>query len=478
MLHLQPKKLPGIIESTLLLLVTIGIISYFIIEIQTVPHIPILIGILIMIAYGYMKKMTFKNLQFGMTQGAQTGMGAVLLFFVIGVLIASWMASGTIPALMNAGFLLAGGPWLLAIIFAVTAIVGVALGSSFTTAATVGVAFIGVAQSMDVSLAMAAGAIVSGAFFGDKMSPLSDTTNLASTVVKVDLFDHIKNMSWTTIPAFIITFILFMILSPNGTANVEQLENFQSGLNASGLIHWTSWIPLAVLIAMTVTKRPAFLSLAISSITATLIAGFRGVLGWGTLFGTWFDGFQGNTESEVVNELLTRGGMNGMLFTVSLVILALALGGLFFVTGVIPAILTRVQDSLKSARAAILSTAFTAIGINITIGEQYLSILLTGEAYQDIYEKAGLAKKNLSRTLEDAGTVINPLVPWSVCGVFLSGVLGVPVLEYLPFAFFCLISPLLTILFGITGKTLTPKEVNLRSIEKADENNFTHSKSL
>ncbi|WP_394219927.1 Na+/H+ antiporter NhaC [Halobacillus trueperi] len=468
MLHLQPKKLPGIIESTLLLLVTIGIISYFIIDIQTVPHIPILIGILIMIAYGSLKKMSFKDLQYGMTQGAQTGMGAILLFFVIGVLIASWMASGTIPVLMNAGFLLAGGPWFLAIVFAVTAIVGVALGSSFTTAATVGVALIGVAQSMDVSLAMTAGAIVSGAFFGDKMSPLSDTTNLASTVVKVDLFDHIKNMAWTTIPAFVITFVLFMILSPNGSPDVEQLNTFQAGLSETGLMHWSSWIPLVLLVIMTVTKRPAFLSLAISSIVATLIAGIRGVMEWGALFGTWFDGFQGNSGNDIVNDLLTRGGMNGMLFTVSLVILALALGGLFFVTGIIPSILTRVQESLKSARSATLSTAFTAIGINIAIGEQYLSILLTGEAYQDIYEKAGLARKNLSRTLEDAGTVINPLVPWSVCGVFLSGVLGVPVLEYLPFAFFCLLSPLLTLLFGLTGKTLTPKQAKVQALDKAN----------
>lgn len=469
MLHLQPKKLPNIFESSLLLLVTIAIISYFIIEVQTTPHIPILIGILVMITYGFFKKMNFKDLQFGMIQGAQTGMGAILLFFVIGILIASWMASGTIPVLMNTGFLLSSGPWFLAIIFAVTAIVGVALGSSFTTAATVGVAFIGVAQSMDVSLAMTAGAIVSGAFFGDKMSPLSDTTNLASTVVNVDLFDHIKNMSWTTIPAFIITFILFMFLSPEGRADVEQLNSFQTGIAETGLMHWTSWIPLLLLIAMTVTKRPAFLSLSISSITATFLAGFRGVMDWASLWGTWFDGFQSQTGNEVVDELLTRGGMNSMLFTVSLVILALSLGGLFFVTGVIPAILSRVQESLKSARAATLSTAFTAIGINIAIGEQYLSILLTGEAYQDVYEKAGLAKKNLSRTLEDAGTVINPLVPWSVCGVFLSGVLGVPVLDYLPFAFFCLLCPLLTILFGITGKTLTPKTTeNAAASEKVN----------
>ncbi|MBA2174601.1 Na+/H+ antiporter NhaC [Halobacillus locisalis] len=458
MLHLRPKSLPSLFESVALLLFTIVMISVFITQIQSVPHVPILLGILLMLTYGFIKRMSFKELQSGMIEGAQTGMGAVLLFFLIGILIASWMASGTIPTLMNVAFSLAGGPWFLAIVFAVTAIVGVALGSSFTTAATVGVAFIGVAQSMDVSLAMTAGAIVSGAFFGDKMSPLSDTTNLASTVVDVDLFEHIRNMSWTTIPAFIITFILFVLLSPDQQASGGQLSGIREGLADAGLMHWSSWIPLAILVALTITKRPAFISLAASSLVATFIAGIRGVLEWSALWTTWFDGFQADTSNEAVNSLLTRGGMNSMLFTVSLVILALALGGLFFKTGIIPAILESVQQSLRSARSVTLSTAFTAIGINLSIGEQYLSILLTGEAYQDMYEKAQLAKKNLSRTLEDAGTVINPLVPWSVCGVFLSGVLGVPVLDYLPFAFFCLLSPILTILFGFTGKTLTYKE--------------------
>ncbi|MCA1012132.1 Na+/H+ antiporter NhaC [Halobacillus halophilus] len=455
MLHLQPKKLPGVVESSLILLLVIGIISYFIIEIQTVPHIPILIGILLMVTYGMLKKVSFQELQHGMVQGAQTGMGAVLLFFLIGILIASWMASGTIPVLMDTAFYLAGGPWFLAIAFAVTAIVGVALGSSFTTAATVGVAFIGAAQTMDLPLAMTAGAVVSGAFFGDKMSPLSDTTNLASTVVKVDLFDHIKNMSWTTIPAFILSALAFILLSPGQQVSPEQLAGFQNGLAEAGVIHWSSWLPLLVLVVMAVSKRPAFISLAVSSLVAILLAGFRGVMEWSALWSTWFNGYTADTSNDAVNNLLTRGGMNDMLFTIALVILALALGGLFFKTGVIPSILARVQSGLKSARSATLSTALTAIGINLAIGEQYLSILLTGEAYQDIYEKAGLARKNLSRTLEDAGTVINPLVPWSVCGVFLSDVLGVPVLEYLPFAFFCLLCPVLTIIFGFTGKTLT-----------------------
>ncbi|WP_028781920.1 Na+/H+ antiporter NhaC [Thalassobacillus devorans] len=457
MLHLQPKKLPGIIESIGMLLLIVALISFFIIEMQSVPHVPILMAVLLMTAYGFIRKFTFARLQEGMVQGAQSGMGAVLIFFLIGILISSWMASGTIPALMDVSFSLAGGPWFLAIVFTITAITGVALGSSFTTSATLGVAFLGVAQTMDASLAMTAGAIVSGAFFGDKMSPLSDTTNLASTVVKVDLFAHIKNMTWTTIPAFIISFILFAVLSPKQRVQSENLAAIHNTLNESGLVHWSSWIPVLVLLAMTVTKRPAFVALAVSSITASLIAGFRNTLSWSELWSTWFSGYSASTSNEIINEMLSRGGIDSMLFTISLVILALTLGGLMFVTGIIPSVLYHVQQMLQSVRSITLSTAFTAIGINVFIGEQYLSILLTGEAYQDIYDRANLARKNLSRTLEDAGTVINPLVPWSVCGVFLADVLGVAVIDYLPFAFFCLLSPVLTILYGLTGKTITKK---------------------
>ncbi|MBM7551136.1 Na+/H+ antiporter NhaC [Thalassobacillus pellis] len=458
MLHLQPKKLPSMAEAIILLILIVSVISYFIIRLQTVPHIPILIGLMIMLSYGLFKGFSFKMLQNGMIQGAQTGMGAVLIFFLIGILISSWMVSGTIPALMDVAFLMTGGPWFLALVFAITAIVGVALGSSFTTSATIGVALLGVASSLDASLAMTAGAIVSGAFFGDKMSPLSDTTNLASTVVKVDLFDHIKNMAWTTVPAFILSFILFAFLSPSENAeSAGSINSIQQALSESGLIHWSSWLPLIILIGATLFKVPAFISLAITSITATVLAGIRGVMPWTDLWNTWFDGFTAETGNDAVNSMLSRGGMNSMLFTISLVILALALGGLFFVTGVIPAVLNSIQQSLQTIRTITLSTALTAIGINIFIGEQYLSILLTGEAYQDIYDKADLARKNLSRTLEDAGTVINPLVPWSVCGVFLADVLGVAVIDYLPFAFFCLLSPVLTILFGLTGKTIERK---------------------
>ncbi|WP_249870197.1 Na+/H+ antiporter NhaC [Oceanobacillus saliphilus] len=448
MIPIKPNYHPSIMEAALFFIFIIGLISYFIIELETVPHIPILLGIFSLVAYGLMKRIPFHKLQEAMISGANSGMGAVFLFFVIGILISSWMISGTIPALINTGFSVIGTTWFYGIVFAVTAIIGVALGSSLTTVATIGVAFIGMAGAMEASLAITAGAIVSGAFFGDKMSPLSDTTNLASTIVGVDLFDHIKNISLTTIPAFIISFVIFIMLSPDKSVSLNSVENYQLALQSANLIHWASWIPLIVLIICTIFKVPAFIALMASSITATLSASITNNFTWSEIWTIWFNGYTGTTDFAPVNELLTKGGINSMLFTISLVILALSFGGLLFITGILPSLLKALQEKLQKTRSIILSTAATAIGVNVLIGEQYLSILLTGETFKGIYEKAGLHKKALSRTLEDAGTVINPLVPWSVCGVFIANVLGVSVLEYLPFAFFCLLSPLITILFG------------------------------
>ncbi len=459
MFAINTKHQPSLTESICFFVFIIGLISYFIIYLEAVPHIPILLGILLLIAYGLFRRIPFTDLELGMINGAKAGMGAVFLFFLIGILISSWMISGTIPVLMSTGFSLMSGTWFYGIVFAITAIIGVSLGSSLTTTATIGVAFIGMATAIDASLAITAGAIVSGAFFGDKMSPLSDTTNLASSIVGVDLFEHIKHMSLTTIPAFIISFVLFVILSPSESVPLQNISEYQSALTMTNLIHWTSWIPLIVLICCTIFKIPAFTALACSSLVATLLANTVNGISWTDIWNSWFSGYEATTSFEPVNELLTKGGINSMFFTMTLVILALGFGGLLFTTGIIPTILSAFQAGLKKVRSVIVSTAATAIGINFLIGEQYLSILLTGETYKTVYQQAKLPAKALSRTLEDAGTVINPLVPWSVCGVFIADVLGVSVLAYLPFTFFCLISPIITVIF--TGRNYKKNEHSL-----------------
>ncbi|MDG5473069.1 Na+/H+ antiporter NhaC [Jeotgalibacillus sp. ET6] len=449
-------------EAIFILFTIVACISASMIHFQTVPHIPIVISILLLFGFGLWKRVSIKELQEGMTSGAASGLSAVFLFFFIGMLISSFILSGTIPTLMYSGLLIADWPFYFSIVFIVTAMVGISIGSSLTTTATLGVAFIGMSTSLDYSLAVTAGAIVSGAFFGDKMSPLSDTTNLASTVVGVDLFDHIRNMTWTTLPAFILSLLVFGILSPANEEAItgESLDILRNGLTDTGLIHWYSLLPIAGLLIMAVKKVPAKLALAVTIVFSISLSYMHTFTSYSDLASILMDGYVSSTGIENIDELLTRGGLQSMLFTVSLVLLALGLGGLLFKLGIIKALLSLVEKKLKKSSSALLSAAGTAFGINVVIGEQYLSILLAGESYKRSIDDLSLERKNLSRVLEDAGTVVNPLVPWGVCGVFITSVLGVPTLEYIPFALFCLLCPVLTVLFCLTGWTITHQKKN------------------
>ncbi|MFF6016418.1 Na+/H+ antiporter NhaC [Lysinibacillus fusiformis] len=459
MFRIEAKSNPRFMEASFVILLIIATMSFSIGYLKATPHIPIFLVISLLLAYGLLKKVPFRDLEGGMIAGASAGLGAVFIFFFIGILISSWIMGGTIPTLIYYGFLTVSPNFFFAIVFLICSIVGISVGSSLTTVATVGVAFMGIAGAMDISLTITAGAIVSGAFFGDKMSPLSDTTNLASGTVGVDLFEHIKNMGWTTIPAFLISFVLYAILSPTGEAtSFDTVEQFKEGLLTTGLIHWYTLLPIVVLVMMTFYKAPAVITLAVVSIIGVGLSYTLDPLPASDVFKVLFDGYVSHSGNKEVDALLTRGGMNSMLFTIALVLLALTMGGLLFTLGIIQSILAKVESLFKSAGSVITGAALTGIGVNTLIGEQYLSILLTGEAFKAQFAKVGLAPKNLSRVMEDAGTVVNPLVPWSVCGIFITSVLGISTLDYLPFTFFCLLGPILTVLFGWSGKTLTKLE--------------------
>lgn len=457
MFRIKPAQVPSLLEAISVTFAIVVIISTSIIFFETAPHMPLMLALLLLIIYGMIKKIPYSKLQEGFSEGAVSGMGAVFLFFMIGILIASWIYSGTIPTLIYGGFELVTPNFYYAVVLIVTSVVGVCVGSSLTTVGTVGLAFIGISSALDISLAVTAGAIVSGAFFGDKMSPLSDTTNMASSILKVDLFDHIKNMMWTTVPAFLIALFIFAIISPSiSSANFGEMEIYQHGLLDTGLVSWyNAIVPLGVLLVFSMLRSPALLSLAAGIISALLLSLLHTVPSMSSLFGTLFGGYVSETGVEQIDQLLTRGGMESMFFTIGIVLLALGMGGLLFKLGIVPRLFQSIENMLKNVKSVILGSALNAIGINVLIGEQYLSILLTTETFQSQYAKVGLENKNLSRVSEDAGTVINPLVPWSVCGVFIASVLGVPTLSYLPFAFFCLLCPILTIIFGLTEKTLT-----------------------
>lgn len=458
MFSIKAKVSPSFLEAFFIVSVIILTISISIGQLNATPHIPILCSIFFLLLYGLIKRVSFKELEESMLSGAKAGIGAIYIFLLIGILISSWIVGGTIPTLLYIGLSIVTASFFYTIVFITTAIIGTAIGSSLTTVATLGVAFMSIAGALDASLAMTAGAIVSGAFFGDKMSPLSDTTNLAASIVGVDLFEHIKNMSWTTIPAFFISAVLYSLLSPStGSVDAGMIGSYKESLMELNFIHWYALIPLVVLIVCTLFKMPALLTLAASSIVALILSMFHMDLSLSGYFSILYEGYVAETGVEVIDSLLTRGGISSMFFTIMLVLLSLSMGGLLFALGIIQTLLAKVENFLLSIGSLITGTAFTAIGINILIGEQYLSILLTGEAFKAKYKEMGLHPKSLSRVMEDAGTVINPLVPWSVCGLFIASMLEISVLDYLPFTFFCLLSPILTILFGWLNLTIAKK---------------------
>ncbi|CRK81516.1 Na+/H+ antiporter NhaC [Neobacillus massiliamazoniensis] len=438
-------------ESILLITILFSLIGFGVIGLQILPHIPILFGIALLLLFGLFKRIPWSVMDTGIRNGITPGIPSIFIFLLVGVLIAIWIACGTIPTMMVYGFSIVSKQFFLATVFVVCAIVGTSIGSAFTTAATVGIAFMGMGHALGYDTAITAGAIISGAFFGDKMSPLSDTTNLAPAVSGVDMFDHIRNMLWTTIPAFIISVILFAIVGQGHAATVD-FHTFQATLQKHSTISWITLLPVVLLLILAMKKVPAIPTLFVGTLSGIIILFlFHPHTSISNLISIMQDGYKSQTGMKEIDQLLTRGGMQSMLPSVSLIFLSLGMGGLLQEMGIIAQVMDSLSHFVRTSGRLIFSTALTAIGVNFLLGEQYLSIILPGRAYSESFDRIGLKRRNLSRVLEDAGTVVNPLVPWGVSGVFLSGVLNVPTFSYVPYTFFCLLCPVITIIVGFTG---------------------------
>lgn len=461
MFNLVQHRKPSKKEAVISILIVFFVLGFPMIAIRDmVPHIPILLALICLIVYGRARGISFDKMQDSMAESVHTSMGAIYLFFFIGILVTALMISGAIPSLIYFGLNIISSKTFYLSSFLATAIIGIAIGSSLTTVATLGVALMSISNAFGLNPAITAGAIVSGAFFGDKMSPLSDTTGIAASIVGIDLFDHIKNMMYTTIPAFIVSAIAFTLMSlGQDAASLDGIESFRSSILATGLVHSYSLLAFGVLILLSIRRIPAVLTLIYTSLASLLISKLHSSYSMGQLAKFFFDGFSMDGLSQDIGSLVSRGGISSMFFTMTIVILALSLGGLLFGLGIIPSILNSLNQVLDSPSRVSICVVATALGVNLIVGEQYLSILLAGKTFKPIYDQLGLHPKNLSRTLEDSGTVINPLVPWGVCGAFSTSMLGVATLAYLPFAIFCYTSLILTIVVGLTGLTMTRSDV-------------------
>jgi NhaC family Na+:H+ antiporter len=407
---------------------------------------------------------SWEEIRGGIAHSVGEATQAIFILLMIGALAGTWLISGVIPAMIYYGLQILQPSYFLVASVVVSAIVALATGSSWSTAATVGIALIGIGNAMEIPEAYTAGAVISGAYFGDKLSPLSDTTNLAPIMAGTDLFTHIRYLLYTTVPTMIITLILFGIIglklkASGEMANVSVVqEAIKTHFNIS---LWLFLVPALVigLILKKVQALPALLAGTLAGALAAFIAQpeLLGLLGGsGPFFKSGFiaviNAMTIETRIEgadpVIQDLLVSGGMSGMLNTIWLVLAAMAFGGTMEVTGFLHSISNALLRYVKSTFSLIAATGSTSLLVNISASDQYLSIVIPGKMYKDIYQKKGLAPENLSRTLEDMGTVTSVLVPWNTCGAYQAGVLGVATWTYLPFAFFNWISPIMTLLFA------------------------------
>jgi NhaC family Na+:H+ antiporter len=412
------------------------------------------------------------DIQKAIVAGIGTAMGAIMILLSVGALIGTWLMAGTVPSLIYYGVELLNPQVFYAAACLICAIASLTTGSSWTVAGTLGVALIGVAMGLGLSTPIAAGAIISGAYFGDKMSPLSDTTNLAPAVVGTDLFSHIRHMAWTTFPSFLIALIMFASIGFGAVSGVDSaaLGNLKATLDTAFNITPWALLPLAVVFFMAYKKAPPMPTILFGALLGGILAVFLqpdvvvvfadspNLPKWMAMTkGVWLalaNGFVSDTGSSSVDDLLTRGGMSSMLVTIWLVVTAMAFGAVLEHGGMLMRLIESALQAAKSTGSLVLTVVLSCIGINIVAADQYISIVLPGKMYKAEFEKRNLDARNLSRVIEDSGTLTSPLVPWNTCGAYMAATLGVATFAYLPFVFFNLINPIVSVIYGYTGFTI------------------------
>ncbi len=421
------------------------------------PHIPLIGGSVVASFMGFLLGHSWKKIESGLVHGIQIALQACLILLVIGLLIGTWIISGIVPSMIYYGLKILSPSIFLLATCLICALVSLATGSSWSTAGTVGIALIGVGQGLGIPLPMVAGAIVSGAYFGDKLSPLSDTTNLAPAVAGSELFSHIRHMIYTTGPSMTISLLLYALLGIRYSSGAMQRQGIDQILQTIDLsFHVSPWLllPAALVIAMVIFRIPALPALLGGAFLGGLFAVLFQDVGVGDVMNAAQNGYVSTTGIESVDALLSRGGMESMLSTVALIMCALAFGGVMEETGMLTAIAMAILKLAKSTGSLVAATVLTSIGMNIIAPDQYLAIVVPGRMYREAYERQGLKPKNLSRALEDGGTLSSVLIPWNTCGGYMWATLGVYPFVYLPFAFLNLLNPLISIILGYTGWTM------------------------
>lgn len=470
----RAKRMPTILEALipvvamlLVLFIGKGVLGF-----STEPLLIIVACVAAFIAWRV--GCTWDDMLDEISQKIAKGMPAILILITVGAMVGTWMTSGTIPMMIYYGVQIVSPKWLLVTAFLITSLVSVATGTSWGSVATMGVALMGIASALGVNPAATAGAVIAGSYFGDKISPLSDTTNLAPLAAGSNLYEHIGHMFWTTVPATIVSLVVYAIVGLNANtaagATSEAVTNMMAQLDQ--MYDWNILIllPVILVLAGSLLKLPTIPVMILS----TVVAGVEGIFMQGISLGNVLTstvsgfnvtmitrpGFDAANAAFEVTKLLNRGGMNGIMSTTLLVFCAFCFAGIMSRAGCLEVVLKAILSVAKTTGSLILATVISCITMALTTGNSYLSILIPGEMFRDAYKERGLHPKNLSRTLEDAGTVFVPLVPWSAAGAYMTATLGVETLDYLPWAILCYTGFIFAIIYGYTGIGIAklPKE--------------------
>lgn len=445
--------------APLLLTAIILMVQFFVFENFT-PHIPLACGLLITGLFMKLRGRGWEGMEESFLKVVKIGLPAVLILMGVGMLIGSWIIAGTVPTILYYGFSIFTPSSFLFSVCIICALISVATGTSWGTVGTVGLAMMGIGLGLGISPALTGGAIISGAFFGDKMSPLSDTTNLTPAVAGVNLWDHIRGMLPTTLPAMITALIIYAWIGmgySSDNVDLSSIEALKAALADNYNISLITLLPALVVIGAAVMRKPAIPTVLSGVVVASLIAFFLQGVGLSEIFKVLQNGYVSETGFEVVDKLLTKGGVMSMTWVVTLTIFALAFVGSLEHYGTLKAIMVKINTVVKSRFGLTMTTYASVIGVGTIIGDVYTTLVLPGRLLKDKYQEMGYKRTLLTRSIEDCGTLLSPLIPWNMGGSFVAATLGIATLTYAPYAFACWLSPLFGLLWAILGM-FAPRE--------------------
>jgi len=456
----QSTKTPNLMVA-LIPIITMGLllgVGYGIYQIR--PQVLLVAAAFLTGILGMILRFKWQDMERGIVDSIHKAMPAILIMLCVGILIGSWIAAGTIPMIIFYGLKLISPKFFLVTACFVCSLTSIATGTSWGTIGTLGVAFIGIAMALGLPLGPAAGAIVAGAFFGDKMSPFSDVTNLAPVAAGSNLFDHIKHMIWSATPAWLIGLFVYFLIGLGydaKTIETEKITMITQTLKANFNFNILLLLPMVIVFYFAATKKPTLPGMLLSSFAAAALAVIFQKTSIPDIATAMNSGYVSSTGFKAVDDLISRGGMMSMMETQLVAITAFCFGGIMQKTGLLSVILDRVMKFANKVWSIVLTTIASSIVTALITGSSYLSMILPGELLAPVYKKNNLAAKNLSRIIEESGAIIVPLIPWSMAGVYITGTLGVSTFTYLPWAIMNYAAVIILAVFGFTKFTMAPK---------------------